>query len=123
LTKSDPQAVFVQLRSVLARHEPGLAVERDTADAYSLNAAYSEQWKKVIFFGSAEIRRNYVSYHLFPVYMFPELLAGMSPELRARMQGKSCFNFRSLTDEQLTEIAALTDRGYRRFETEGLVRA
>ena len=29
-----------------------------------------------------------------PVYMFPDLLDGISPELRRRMQGKSCFNFK-----------------------------
>jgi hypothetical protein len=52
--------------------------------------------KKVIFFGAAQIKKNYVSFYLMPVYMFmfPKLLDNISPELKKHMQGKSCFTSR-----------------------------
>jgi hypothetical protein len=44
-----------------------------------------------------QIKKNYVIYHLMPVYLNPGLLEGMSPGLRKRMQGKSCFNLPAWT--------------------------
>lgn len=117
------QATFTALRDVLARNAPRLDVVRDTAEAYALNAAWSEKWKRVVSFGSVEVKKSYVSFHLFPVYMFPDLLAGASPELEARMQGKSCFNFRKPEDVPLAELERLVGAGLKRFEAEGLLRA
>jgi len=45
------------------------------------------------------------------VYMFPDLLNELSPALKKRMQGKSCFNFKSIDEEQLAELRELTKRG------------
>jgi hypothetical protein len=54
--------------------------------------------------------RRYVSFYLMPVYGFPELLATVSPRLRGRMQGKSCFNFTAVDEGLLAELAQLTGR-------------
>ena len=40
----------------------------------------------------------------------------MSPALKQRMQGKACFNFTSVDEALFTELAALTERGYKRFK-------
>ncbi len=64
--------------------------------------------------------KNYVSFHLFPVYMFPDLLDGISEELKARMQGKSCFNFRAPDAVLFRELAALTKEGLARMKAEKL---
>jgi hypothetical protein len=61
--------------------------------------------------------KRYVSYYLMPVYSSPELGREMSPELRRRMQGKSCFNFTSLDEALMTELEALTARGLDEYET------
>ena len=50
-----------------------------------------------------------------PVYMFPDLLEGISPELRKHMQGKSCFNFRKVDPALFSELAELTCRSAERF--------
>ena len=56
-----------------------------------------------------------VSFHLMPVYASPELLMKMSPELKKRMQGKSCFNFKSVEETLFKELARLTSVGFTRF--------
>ena len=58
----------------------------------------------------AGIRRGkrYVSYYLMSVYAEPAIAAGMSPELRRRMQGKSCFNFTKVDTSLFRELEALT---------------
>ena len=64
-----------------------------------------------MWFGAVQIKKNYVSYHLMPIYAFPELLDGLSPELKKRMQGKSCFNFKAVDRSLFTELGALAKRG------------
>lgn len=57
-----------------------------------------------------------MSSHLMPVYMCTELLNTISLELKKRMQGKACFNFKEVDEKLFQELAALTDKGYRRFK-------
>ena len=67
------------------------------------------------FFGAVQLRKNYVSYHLMPIYMYPDLLESVSDRLKKRMQGKSCFNFTILDEELVEELAQLTTAGIKRF--------
>jgi hypothetical protein len=72
-------------------------------------------------FAGIRIGKRYVSYYLTPVYMWPDLLADLSPGLRRRMQGKSCFNFTSIDPALMTELESLTAASFDRFRTEGFV--
>jgi hypothetical protein len=58
----------------------------------------------------AGIRRGkrYVSYYLMSVYADPAVAAGMSPGLRRRMQGKSCFNFTRVDGPLFEELGRIT---------------
>lgn len=114
-------ATFARLRGLLEPFEERLVVKHDRADVYYLDTRHLEQWKKELFFGGVQIRKTYVAYYLFPVYVFPELLDDVSPELKRRMQGKSCFNFRSIDDALLGELKRLTERGFDRYRKEGFV--
>jgi hypothetical protein len=77
--------------------------------------------KQPLFFGAVQIKKRYVSYHLMPVYSYPDLLTGVDEELKKRMQGKSCFNFTKIDDATVAAIADLTRQGFTRYEREGLI--
>lgn len=113
------QAVFERLKAILQAYESRLLVKTDKAGIYYLNAPFSEKFKKELFFGAVQIKKNYVSYHLMPVYIFPDLLEGVSPALRKRMQGKACFNFTVVKEELLAELAELTCQAVERFKQVG----
>ena len=115
--QSDFPVVFEHLKNILKRFEPKLTVTADTPGAYSLDGPYSDKWKKQLFFGSAQIKKNYVSFYLMPVYMFPDLLKDISPELRKHMQGKSCFNFKKFEPDMFEELSRLTRKSIERFRT------
>jgi hypothetical protein len=117
-TKADFPIVFEQLKSILKPYASDLNVKTDTPDTYYLDGPYSQKWKKELFFGSAQVKQNYVSFYLMPVYMYPELLDDISPELKKRMQGKSCFNFKKVEPELFAQLAELTRRGAERFRKE-----
>jgi len=50
--------------------------------------------------------------------MYPELLQDISPELKKRMQGKSCFNFKKVEPNLFAELSTLTRKGAEKFKTE-----
>lgn len=110
--------VFEQLRNILRPYAQNLTVKTDTPDTYYLDGPYSEKWQKELFFGAAQIKKNYVSFYLMPVYMYPELLQNISPELKKRMQGKSCFNFKKVEPALFQELAQLTKQGVAKFNQE-----
>ena len=116
--KNDFPLVFEQLKNILKPYAGQLTVKADTLDSYYLDGPYSEKWKKELFFGSAQIKKNYVSFYLMPVYMYPELLKDASPELKKRMQGKSCFNFKKVEPALFDELAELTRKGAEKFKKE-----
>jgi hypothetical protein len=118
--QTDFPIVFEHLKNILEPFAPKLTVTADTMSAYSLDGPYSEKWKKELFFGSAQLKKNYVSFYLMPVYMYPDLLEGISPELKKHMQGKSCFNFKKVEPELFEELANLAEKSYARFQKEEL---
>lgn len=113
--------VFNQLSTILQAFEPKLILKTDKPAAYYLEAPFSEKYGRELFFGSVQIRKNYVSFYLFPVYMFPDLLQNISPALKKRMQGKSCFNFKEIDQGLFRELKQLAKKGFDRFKKEKLV--
>jgi hypothetical protein len=45
----------------------------------------------------------------------------MSPELKKRMQGKSCFNFKEVDEKLFRELGNLTRGGARQFNDEKFI--
>lgn len=115
------QATFKRLRAVLKEYEKRMVLTGNAAENYSLNTPHTEKYEKELFFGAAQIKKNYVSYHLMPIYMFPELLRDVSQTLKKRMQGKSCFNFKTIDDDLLRELSVLTKKSFERLKKEKLI--
>jgi hypothetical protein len=104
--------IFEQLKALLAKFEGKLSVVHDNDAHYYLNTASIGLSKKPDFFGSVQIKKKYVSFHLMPVYFFPELLNDLSPELKKRMQGKSCFNFIEIDLGLFNELGQLVEKAF-----------
>jgi len=117
-SNNDFPKVFEQLKTILKPYAQKLTLATDTSNTYYIDGPYSEKWKKQLFFASTVIKKNYVSLYLMPVYMYPELIDDISPELKKRMQGKSCFNFKRVEPELFNELAELTQKGAERFKQE-----
>jgi len=75
------------------------------------------------FLGAVAVMKSSVSFHFMPVYTNPELLLSLSAALRSRMQGKSCFTFRTIDTEQIEELRRLVQRGIALYREHGLVPA
>jgi hypothetical protein len=113
--RTELQAIFEQLRGVLQPYAGQLVVGADAPGHYSLNTPYVATMKKELYFAGVQIGKNYVTFHLMPVYGSPALREALSPELRKRIHGKACFNFTRVDPEILAELSALTARGLAGF--------
>jgi hypothetical protein len=115
---ADFAAVFAALKPVLAKYENRLSLKADTPFEYTVltkSASPFHQHKgEPLYFGSVRLGKAYVSFHLVPLYMCPELTKNVTPALKKRMQGKACFNFKAVPEPDLiADLKRLTAAGFK----------
>jgi hypothetical protein len=113
--QTDFTTTFVKLKALLQPYESKLIIVADTKDHYALETPHVMKNKHRVYFAGVKIGKSYVSYHLMPVYALEEVRDEISPELKKRMQGKSCFNFSEPDEKLFKELARLTKVGFKRF--------
>lgn len=118
---TDLSAVFSALRSILETYAKDLDAKTDSDVELYLDTRHIQKNRKPLFFGAVQVKKSFVSFHLMPIYLKPELLAGLSPTLKARMQGKSCFNFVEVEKTLFKELAVLTKAGFASYKEQGFV--
>lgn len=109
--------IFEALRAILQRHTGKLVVSEDSSTQYRLEGGLHPKHKKPMPIAWVAIGKNYVSFHHMGVYARPDLLKDISKKLKARMQGKSCFNFTSLDEPLFAELEELTVRAFEAFRS------
>ena len=99
------KSAFDSLQHMLAECADQLAIKIDTPTEYTLvtrsPSPFPQHKGQPMYFGSVRFGKAYVSYHLMPLYMCPKLTERISQPLKKRMQGKTCFNFKSAPDPDL----------------------
>lgn len=124
------KSIFVRLRAILQPYAGTLTVSDDSAGRYCLEgspgravlaARGGKLRKPSIPVAWVQIGKAYVSYHLMPLYGNSKLHDGMSKELRARMQGKACLNFKRNDEELFKELERLTAAGLAAFRKAGYI--
>jgi hypothetical protein len=113
--KNNFETVFTSLKTILQPYENRMDVAHDSHIYYLLNTRYIMKNKQPLCFGGVRLGKAYVSFYLMSVYACPDLLKTMSPELKKRMQGKSCFNFKENDEKLFKELAKLTKAGAAKF--------
>ena len=112
MSSDDFQGLFDRFRSMLAPYAAQMHVSADARGFYGIDMAPEGARDPSTWFAGTRLGKRYVSYYLMPIYVHPELLDGISPELRRRMQGKSCFNLTKVDERLLAELEALTKAGF-----------
>jgi hypothetical protein len=123
---ADLNQVFAALKPVLASQSSRLSVKKDAPDEYTLvtksPSPFPQHKGQPMWFGVVKTGKAYVSYHLMPLYMNPTLTGTISPALKKRMQGKSCFNFKTAPDSSIVaELERLTATAVNHWAAEGVL--
>ena len=113
---ADFAASFRQLKAILEPYGEKLRVAHDKPGYHYLETHDKPYRGRAIMFAAVRTGKAYVSFHLFPLYTCPEMNASISPALKKRMQGKTCFNFTAPDAALFAELKKLTEEGFRRFK-------
>ena len=126
----DQDSVFIALRRVLSTHVSGLRISADTPGYFCLEAeagpATLAAWggelrRKSIPVAWVKRSKSHVSYHLMALAGNTRLLERLSPALKARLHGKTCFNVRTSDLELLPEINLVTASAISAFRRAGFI--
>ena len=118
---ADFSIIFAKLRAILQEHASKFVVTADTADEYCLEIPNSPKFKKPFPVAWVKVSKSYISFHYMPIYFAPILQKSLSAGLKARMQGKSCFNFRVVDEKLFEELRQLTSKGFELSKKAGVV--
>lgn len=117
--KPDFAEIFAALRKLLDPFLGQIQIQKDKPGDYHTEIPTILHRGNPLYFAGVRTGKNYVSYHLLPLYGAPEMLKGMSPALKKRMQGKACFNFTTIDEACFAELAHLTAAGLKIFKSKG----
>jgi hypothetical protein len=104
--------VFAALKKILEPYEKDLHVLPYKPEYYCLVTRLAVHKGKPVWFATIRMGKNYVSYHLMPVYMNAGMQKRIPPELKKRMQGKACFNFSEVDPALFRQVSELTAAGF-----------
>lgn len=112
MADTDFTPLFERFRAMLRPYGERMHASSDEPTSYGVDMAPAGERDPSTWFAGVCVWKRYVSYYLMPVYVRPELLDGISPDLRRRMQGKSCFNFSRVDEALLAELEQLTSAAF-----------
>ena len=121
----DFESVFADLRAILKREASTLSVSEDAPTRFCVDApvgpATLKAWggkvkRATIPIAWTEIGKNYVSFHLMALGASPNAI---SKALKARLKGKTCFNFTSPDPALFKELEEVTSRSIATFKKAG----
>ena len=124
-TMSELNEVFGKIKEILKKYEPPFGHKIDSNTGYDLWSfrAVEMSGRKYpeLYFGGITLRGKYVSLYNMAIYIHKELLADLSPALKKKLSGKSCFHLTEVDNTMLTEIETLYDKAYQFYKDSGWI--
>jgi len=109
------QEIFTRIRQQLLPYGKKMEVRVDKKGVYHLyiiaDFEMAGRSYKECYFAGTVIQKTMVAFYFFPIYSHP---AAFTPEepIRKNLKGKSCFNFKKLSDAQEKSIGVLLKQGF-----------
>jgi hypothetical protein len=123
------EKIFLRLKTILEKNSRGFS-SSETKTSFSicggvgpatLKVWKGEMRKPIMPVAFLKIGKAYVSYHLMGLYTDSSLHDKMSKGLKARMQGKTCFNFKKEDEVLFKELEKFTPLVIKAFKKNGFV--
>ena len=115
---SDFPGAFAALREIMRKHAGGLIVQSDTPTNFELVTPATLPNGKPLWFGAVVMKKTAVTYYLVPMYD-PTIEARLSPQLRKRKHGKTCFNFQRPDPALFAELDQVTEAAREHWQRTG----
>ena len=119
------QEIFKEVVKALKPYKKGLAEKTDGKTKYQLTGKKKvEIYNKEIdglFFASATIMKNSVSFHYFCQYTHPQLLKYIPANLKKCLKGKTCFHIQKNDPELMKSLKGYAKLGYDTYKKMGWI--
>jgi hypothetical protein len=112
---ADLTAIETQLASILDPYRDRL----ESFEIYGVPMLRRPGAKAHDWFAGVSPGNGVIRFFLLPMYAHPELLDGISPELRKRKRGASVFAFPTLDEGIVEELTSLTERSFATYMDAG----
>jgi hypothetical protein len=131
MPKQDLRQIWNELQTLLATYDKRLEATPLVwkSKTVAKKPAYHLYGKKLVaigrrpaqptYFAGIIQQKHFVGLYIMPIYSHPRLLAGISPELKRMVKGKSCVNVDRLTPALKKELRSLLKAGYALYKKEG----
>lgn len=117
--------IFKKMRKILSGYSPPLTAVSDFEGRYELVSKKPSEFmgrkKPEVYFGAVIIQGNYVGLYLMHVYVKPERLNNIAPELKKLLKGKSCFHIKTLDNNLIKQVEAAVKDGIECYKKLGFI--
>jgi len=114
--------LFRSLKNLLVSVMEGMEVAVDEPCLFQVNTGQLDHKGRPVLFAMVKTGKKEVSFHLMPLYCHPELVETLSPELKKKMRGKTCFHFRKLNKELSDDLEKLVQHSLHILRQKGEIR-
>lgn len=127
LTDSDKQYISEMLTDALSACCPPMVLVSQSKTGMeiignvSVPYGYSKKMIPGMYFSSFVIRKDMVSFYLFPLYGQVDKFEGLAPVAMKCLKGKTCFNFKKKEQVISSEIKAMLKFGTEIWRKQGYV--
>jgi hypothetical protein len=128
ITPEAKERILSLLKKVMNENCPPLVKKKESKDGIEVigNVPTPYGYKKEIvpgmYFASALIRRDNVSFYFFCCYTHPEEFKTIAPTVMKCLDGKSCFHFKKEEQAVEKELRAMFKKGIAVYKKQGWVK-
>jgi len=120
--------IFSLLKRIMEDNCPPLVIKKNSKEGIEVigNAPTPYGYKKEIvpgmYFASALMRKDNVSFYFFPIYGAPKEFDKLAPSAMKYLDGKTCFHFKKEEQVIEKEIRSLFKKGIDVYKKQGWVK-
>ncbi|MBX2965599.1 MAG: hypothetical protein KF845_05590 [Cyclobacteriaceae bacterium] len=122
------EQLYERLTGLLKPYEKYFEVRANTSTEYELWTTHifritnnRARYQKGALFAAVVIRKTFVTFFLYPVYLFPDLKNNMNERLKPLLTSGSCFHFKKNEELPLSELNDLIDEGLKLYKEQGWI--
>ena len=126
VVKTDLRAeIFKKLEALASTYAPPLTFQTNQISKCSLISKkpveYLGRKMPEMYFGAVQIHKGFTALYLMHIYVQPDKVEKLSPNLKKLLKGKSCFHIKHLDSELETAIKKAMDEGIACYKKLGFI--
>lgn len=127
LTAEAKSTIITLLKKIMEEHCPPLVIKSKSKDGMEVIGnvptpyGYKKEMIPGMYFASALVRKDNVSFYFFACYTHPKEFEKVAPTVMKCLDGKSCFHFKKEEQAVEKELRAMFKKGIEAYRKQGWI--